>query len=236
MALDQAGDGRDELRQAGTQSHHGQADDGVRHPQGRGDLGAVVHQEPGAQSDGRRADDQQQNLLGQGLFLPAGFLLFLILRQLRVLLHLQGGHDHVDHEHAQVGDAHPAQEPAHGVGRQGVGDGGAEEEDRGQGEGLGVHLPGGQGNGDGGDEAGVADDGADGVAVADAGVALQGRLAGDHHLGQCRADGHDGGADKQLRQMKPAGDAHGAVHKPVAALDQQPKAHQEQQNGYQHFQ
>ena len=41
-------------------------------------------------------------------------------------------------------------------------------------------------------------------------------------------------ADEQLRQVEAAGNAHGAVHKPVAALDEQPKAHEEQEHRYQH--
>ena len=152
-----------------------------------------------------------------------------------MLLHLHGGHDHIDHEGSQVQDAHPPLEAAHGPGHQGIGSGRGEEEGRGERKGLGVHLPGPDRDGDGRDKAGVADDGADGVAVADAGVALHGRLAGDHDLGQRGADGHDGGADQQLRQVEPPCDAHGAVDEPVAALDQQTESHKKQQNRYQHF-
>ena len=60
-------------------------------------------------------------------------------------------------------------------------------------------------------------------------------LGGDHDLRQCRADGNHRRADQQLRQVKPARDADSAVHKPVAALDEQCETNQEKEYGYKHI-
>ena len=228
MALDEAGDGGDQLGQAGAQGDHGQADDRIGDAEGGGDQGAVVHQEAGAQGDGRGADHQQKQLQGEGPLFPVCLLFPALFRELRMPLHLQDGDEHIDHKDREIGKAHPALEAAQRPGDAGIGERRGEEEGRREGEGLGIDLPGTHGDGDRRDQAGVADDGADGVAVADAGVALHGRLAGDHHLRERGADGDDRRADQQLRQMKAAGDAHRAVDKPVAALDEQGEAEQKQ--------
>ena len=91
MTFDQAGDRGDQLRQACAQGHHGQPDYTVRYAQRLGDQGAVVHQQAGADGDGRRADHQQQDFLPQRFFftgfreiLPAG-----VIRCVGVLFHIQ---------------------------------------------------------------------------------------------------------------------------------------------------
>ena len=91
-----------------------------------------------------------------------------------------------------------------------------------------VHRHRADGGGERGDQRGVADDRADGVAVGDAAVAEDRGLRGDHDLRQRRADGHDRRADQQLREMKTVRDADRAVDEPVSALDEQDEAEQKQ--------
>ena len=52
-------------------------------------------------------------------------------------------------------------------------------------------------------------------------MAGKGRGGGDHDLRQGGADGHHRGTDEQLRQVEPPGQRRSAIHKPVAALDQE---------------
>ena len=225
MAFCKAGDRRDQLGETGAQGDHCQPDDGIWHTERRSDLGAVIDQESCAEGNRGRADDQQDQLHRKGALFAAGLLFFLgLFGELRVLLHLHRGDDHVDHEHAEKHKTHPALKAPHRPSDHGIANYGGEKERTGQRKGLGVDLAGTDCNRERRDQACVTDDGADGIAVADTGVALQGRLAGDHHLGQRSADGDDGRTDQQLRQVKAARDADRAVNEPVAALDEQNKS------------
>ena len=69
-------------------------------------------------------------------------------------------------------------------------------------------------------------------AVGNLAVARHGRGGRNHNFRQRGADGHHGGANEQLRQMEFAGNPGGAIHKPVAALDQKDQADAEEQYRY----
>ena len=78
-------------------------------------------------------------------------------------------------------------------------------------------------------ESGVFEDRADGVAVGDGAVAVEGGGDGDHNLGQGCADGHHRCTDDDFGHVETLGNTHGTVHKPVATLNQQQRAHRKQQ-------
>ena len=228
VALHQGGDGGDQLRQAGAQGHEGQGDDGFGHPQRSGDLGAVVHQQLRAHGNQRRADHQKEE------HLPGGHLLHRFLGRLGVLLHLTDGQQYVGHKNNQHDQTDEAAELAQQIGRHAVDGRSQEEEQDRQLQRLGIRLAGPHCQGDGGDQGGVADHRADGVAVGDLAVAAHRGDGGDHDLGQGGADGHHRGADQQLGQVEFAGQGAGPVHEPVAALDQTDQADDKQQYGNKH--
>ena len=60
---------------------------------------------------------------------------------------------------------------------------------------LFIHPGGTNGNGEGSNQAGIADDRADGIAVGDAAVVGNGSLGRNHNLRQGGADGDNGCAD-----------------------------------------
>ena len=193
MPLDKAGDRGDQLREAGTQGDHGQADDGIGDAERCGDEAAVVYQKPGADGDGSGPDHQEEKLLRERFLLFSGAPLFRVLffgalRELRALSHLHGGYGHIDHEHRQIADAHPALKAAGSPGDHRIRKGRCEEKGGRQRKSFRIHFSGPGRDGDRRDQAGVADDRADGIAVADTGVALQSCLTRDHDLWQRRAD------------------------------------------------
>ena len=232
MALDQGGDGGDQLRQGRPQGHEGQGDDGLRHAQSLGDEGAVVHQQVGAHGNEGRTHHQQEDILAHGGSAVNG--LVRTAGPDGIPEALSHGKDHVQNEHGQQDDARQAGEGAAGVGDGGVEHGGDEKEDHRGPQTFAVRLRGADGDGQSRDQGGVADDGADGVAVGDLSVTADGGGGGYHHLRQGGADGHHRGADEDLRHMETVGQARGAVHEPVAALDEQHQTHDEQKNGYEH--
>ena len=210
------------------------SDNGLGNAQASGDDGAMLHQQVSAHGDQSGAENQPEQILEQ----RSGLLAFLNLfhfHSIGVLHALTDGDDQVNHEDHQHDQAHGTGEPAHDVGGHAVDGGAAEEEDNGHLHGLGVDGTGIHSHGDGGDQSGVADDGADGVAVCHGTLAQHGAGGGDHDLGQRGADGNDSGAHDDVRQVEPAGDAGGTVDKPVAALDQQDQTDREQKNRYDHF-
>ena len=226
MTLDQRGDGRDQLRQTGAKSDEGQGNDRLRHAQLFGDDGAVVHQQVRAHGNDRRANHQEQQLLPQrdGRAVLVGFLVL----GSGGFDALTDGDDHVEDKHRQQHDAQRPGELPHPVGGEAV-DGGCDEEENHR---LlhGLHIHGGRtdGQGNGGNERRIADNGADGVAVGHGALTVQCAGGGHHHLRQCGADGHHGGAHDDLGNMEAPGKAGGAVHEPVAALDEQHEADCEQ--------
>ena len=220
-ALDQRGDGGDQLRQRGAQRHKGQRDDRLRHAQCLCDEGAVIHQQVCAQCDEHSAQHQQYQRFGKGHLFPGIFGLGLRFGGGRGFFHLQYVCHHVGHEHGQHHKAQRAGELAHGVGSHAVDGGCGKEEGYRHPQGLGVYLARTDGDGDGGDQGRVADDRADGVAVGDLTMAGHSGHGGHHDLRQSSADGHHRCADEQLRQMEPPCQCRSTVHEPVAALDQE---------------
>ena len=225
MALGQRGDGRDQLWQRGTQRDKGQCNDALRHTEGLGNQGTVVHQQVCAHGDQHRAQHQQDQRPGQGHFLFFG--------RLSVngggVFHLQHVDYHVGHEHSQHDKAHDAGELAENIRRNAVdGRRRKEEGDRGF-QRFGIDLTGAHGDGDSRNERRVADDRADGVAVGDLAMAGQRGHGGDHDLRQSRTDGNDGRTDEQFRQMEPPGQRRGTVDKPVTAFNKEQQTDDKQQ-------
>ena len=210
--------------EAGAQGHEQQGDDSLGDAQPQGDDLAVLHQQVGADGDDTGTGDQERQVLPEGTF-P---LLFLLIGGVGVAQAVPDRQEHIHGEDSEHRKAQPAGEGAQAVGGQAV-DGGGEEEEKGGGlHGLGIHGAGVPDNGDGGDQGGVADDGADGVAIGHCAGAHQSAGGGDHDLGQGGADGDHGGAHHDIGQVEPPGHAGGAVHEPVAAVDQQHQADGEQ--------
>ena len=232
MSLLQGGDGGDELRQRGTQSHEGQGNHRLRNAQLLGDDGAVLYQQVGTVGNEGGSNDQQHKLHGKGAGGCGGFCFlggFLWVSET-----LADVGNQVYHKNRQHDDAQPSGEGAHPVGCQAVDRGGGEEEENGHLHGLHVHGAGIAGYGNGRDQSGIADDGADGVAVGHGSLTQQGTGGGHHYFRQCGADGDHRGTDDDVRQTEPAGDARGTVNEPVAALDEQNQAQGEKQNRNKH--
>ena len=229
MALHQRSNGRDQLRQRGTQRHEGQRDDRFRHAHRLRDEGTVVHQQVRAQRDEGCAHHQQQDDLSDA------HRLFLMLRLCRGIFHLPDIRRHIGHKHPQHQQAHRTGKAAHAVSCHAVDGRSRKEESHRNTQGLRVHLAGPHGHRNGRDEGRVADDRADGVAVGDLAVAGHCRDGGHHHLGQGSADGHHRCADEQLRQMELAGQRRCAVHEPVTALDKAEQSQKKQDAGDYHI-
>ena len=178
VALHQGGDGGDQLRQRRTQRNKGQSDDGLRYAQSLGNDDAVVHQELGSQGDQRRAHRQQAQILREASLngLPAAS------GGSGDALDLEDGDRHVNREARQQDDARQAAEIAGGIGNGGIKHRRRKEEEHRQAQGFRVQLPRAHGDGDGGNQSRVADDGADGVAVGDFPVPFQRGGGGNHNL------------------------------------------------------
>ena len=219
MALDQGGDGGDQLGQRGAQSHHREGDDRFRYAQPCGDDHAVVHHQVGAHGDEGGGQDKPHQLHRQA---SAGALLCRLTGR-GGRRGAPGGGDlrrHIGREHRQQDDAHPPAEHPGGVCHRRVKDRRHKEEAHRQPQGGGVRLAGPDRNGDRRHQRRIADDGADGVAIGDLPMAAHGRGRRDHHLGQGGAHRHHRGPDQQVGQAEPPGDPHRSIHEPVAALDQ----------------
>ena len=231
MALDQRGDGRDQLGQRGAECDKRQSDDALGHAEGLRDQGAVVHEQICADGDQHRAQHKQDQRLGEGHFLLLGRLLLTG----GGVFHLQHVDGHVRHKRCQHDDAHDAGESAENIGRNAVDGRRREEEGDGGFQRFGVYPAGAHCNRDGRNQCRVADDRADGVAVGDLAMAGQRGHRGDHDLRQRRADGDHRRADEQLRQVEAAGQCGRAVNKPVAALDQEQQTDNKKQHRDEHI-
>ena len=230
VALLQGGDGGHQLRQGGAQGHEGQGNHRFGHAQFLGDDGAVLHQQVGTHGNQGRAHHQQHQLHNQrtgGLH----FFHFLNFCLVGIGKTLTDGGDHVKHKDHQHDHAHPAGELAQNVGSHAVNGGRGEEEQHRHFHGLDIHGAGIAGHGNGSNQGGVADDGADGVAIGHCALAHEGSGGGDHDLRQGGADGDHGGTHDDVRQVEPLGKARSAVHEPVAALDEQNQTDSKQKNG-----
>ena len=230
MALGQRGDGGDQLGKGGAQRHKGEGDDRLGHSHGLGDQGAIVHQQVGADGDENGSHRQQQ----KGL--PGGSVTQFRLSGDRsgVAEGLADSEDHINRKDAQQLQTNRPAEAAGDIGPVKVDGGGEEEKDHRGAKTLSVHLGRADGDGQCGDKGGVADDGADGIAIGQLSVAAHGRGGRHHHFGKGGADGDHRSADEQLGHAEPVGDAGGALHKPVAAFDQEQQTQTEQQNRNEH--
>ena len=224
VALDQGGDGGDELRKARAEGNKGQCNHRFRHAKRLSNLGAVFHKQVCPQGDQRRAQDQEQNHFPDGQFLA-----FRLLRlRLRRVFHLPDIQNHIDKEHAQHQNADCPGKTPDQVSSNTIDGCGEEKEQNGHFQGFRVHLSGADGDGDGGDQGCIADYRADGVSVGDFPVAGDGGHRGNHDFRQRGADGHDRCADQQLRQMEASGKVACAVHKPVSAFNEAGKTDKKQ--------
>ena len=219
MTLAEGCDRGDQLGERCPQGDHGQPDHGVRNAESLGDQGAVVDQEIRSDRDGRCADDEHPDHDRHALFFC--FTLFGGCRRFGIVFHLQEQNDHVDDKTDDQDDALPSGELSGRICDRRVENGCRKEESCRKQQTFSFYEGRFDRYGNSGDQACVADDGADGVSVGDAAAAFQGCLARDHDFRQGRSDGDDRGADQEFRQMEVFGDACGAVHEPVAAFDQQ---------------
>ena len=112
---------------------------------------------------------------------------------------------------------------------------GGEEEQSGGLHGLGVDRTGVADNGNGSNQSGIADDGANGIAVSHSAGTLQSTGGGNHNFGQGGTNGYDSCADHDIGQVEALGNTGGAVNEPVAALDQQNQTDSEKQDRQNHF-
>ena len=170
MALCQRGDGGDEFGQGSAECNEGQCDDGLGNTQSLCDEGAVIDQQVRADGDQDSTHDQQADVLAEGVF-AALFLFFLGFGS---VFHRQNVADDVGDEHCQQDETDGAAEVTGSVGDTSIDSSGHEEEQHRNTQALRVDLARADCDGDGGDQSGIADDRADGVAVGDLTVAGQG--------------------------------------------------------------
>ena len=156
------------------------------------------------------------------------------LFRLSVAERLDNKTGHICNESAKKNNTRPTSELAEEIGHESIERRRAEEENYGGLHGLDIHRAGVAGDGDGSDQGGVADNGADSIAISHCAGTGQSTGSGDHDLRQSSADGYDGRADYNVRQVEALGDAGGAVHEPVAALDQQNQADGKEDDGNKH--
>ena len=191
----------------------------------------MIHQKISTQSNQSGAHNQPEQILQEGSVF--GFRLFF-LHLIRVFQSLTDGDNHVDHKNRQQDQAQRPGELSYNVCGYAVNGGAEEEENHRHLHGFGIDRARVDRNGNGGDQSGVADDGTDGVAVSHSALTQHGAGGGNHNLRQSGADGNHCGADNNVRQMEPTGNAGGSVDKPVAAFDQQHQSHSKQQNRNNH--
>ena len=232
MALRQSAHRRHQLWQRGSQRDERQRNHGLRHAQLLGNQDAVIHQQSGSQGDQYRSRRQQNGVLrcgplSCGSALPGG-------SGAGRPFDLPDGDGHIGGENRQQNDSHHTAEIAGGIGYRPIDPGGGKEKDHRRSQRPGIHLAGAHRNGDGGNQRGVADHGADGVAISNLPVTAQSGSGGNHHLRQSRSDGNHGRPDQQLRHTEAVCDVHRAVHKPVAALDQKNQPHKKQNRRNKH--
>ena len=226
MTLQQGGNGGYQLRQRGAQRHHGD----THHLGGNAqpilcqrDGRALQH--IGAHRNQRGTDDQHDQILYQ----RAAVVIRLTLG-LRggILESVADGQEHIHGKNQQHHNAQPSVETTEDVSGGHVNGGGNEEENDRCYHCLTIDRCGTDGDGQSGNQRRITDDGADGVAIGHGGIVVHRGSDRYHYLRQGGADGHHRGADDNLGHAEFLGHAHGAVHKPVAALNQQQHAHGKQ--------
>ena len=236
VSLGEGGDGGDQLRQRGTERDEGQRDDGFRHAQHAGKNRPVVDEQIRADRDQGCADNEQQQILPERVEGAFELVLDDIMRvctlrelflQLLVADGLYDGNRHVGDEDQQEEDAVCTREMSLEIGGCGV-EGSRDEVKAYRGlHRAAVDLTRFDRDGDGGDQRGIADDRADGVAVGKLAVAGNRGGRGNHHLRQGRTDGDHRRADQNIGNMKAAGESRRAVNEPVTCLDQQQQSDSE---------
>ena len=229
MALQQGGNSGDQLGQGGAQGNHGHAHHFGGDAGHGGQRNGRAFQHISAHGNQAGAEDQYHQVLQQRAVFAFVAVFFLRSGGHGVFKAVIDGAGHIGGKHYQHHDAQPAVKAAEDIGGHHIDGGRDEEEDNGGDNGLAVNAGGTDGNGQCGDQCGVADDRADGVAVSDSAVVVEGSGDGNHDFGQGGADGNHGGTDDDLGHLKALGNAHSAVDEPVAALDQQQNAHCKQQ-------
>ena len=157
------GDGGDQLRQGSAQRHKGQGNHGFRHTQRLGDKRPVIHQQVGTNGNHRCAADEHGNAHPQRAALFGGFR--FLCGGSGILETLTDGAVQIQRQQNQQTGADDVAKIAGQVGIDAVECGGGKKEKDRDFQALGVNGPGAHRNGDGGNQGGVADDGADGVAI-----------------------------------------------------------------------
>ena len=173
MPLGQSRNRGHQLRQACAQGHKGQRDHGFRNTHAFGNLGAVIHQQPCADSNTDSTACQFQDRLPQRHFLFVFRGLAGFSADKAVFLSVPDRIENVDGKYDQQDHSDPPGKDAGGIGRSRVqGRRGKEENDRHL-VGNGVHLARTDCEGQRGDQRRVADHAADRVAVGDSAVASE---------------------------------------------------------------
>ena len=232
MSLLERGNGGNELRQTGAQCDKRQRNDGFGNTKPLCDFGAVLNQQVCTPCNKCSADDKQEKFLPE---LPRfDVFLFLGLHTVRIFHALPNGEKQIYGTENQHDNADRSGKASQNVGGKAVDRGASEEEDHRHFQGLHAHRTGIERNGNGGNEGGIADDRANGVAIGHSSLPGQSAGGGNHDLRQGRADGDYRGAHNDVRQVEPAGNSCSTVYKPVAALNEQQKAQCEEKYGYKH--